>query len=239
MAKQPLSTFSAVYRFKSASRRVACQLTMSKVSKEEAVRRSRRKGSYHTVASRNKLPHPDDPEEEEGDMLLQFLTASSPNNKVSPDRQKVVQQAKSDLLQDLAASRGDTTTPGFKKALDQLAKLYDPETFDARKEPPPPIASGKKNKSVEASPQLEGMWLTLSTPRFQDCLGFNEERHLQYSLGRMSFDMFKPGPLVCSIQGTFNPVHVLDKASVQEIKNVPKTMVKEVKAGDIVVRSYE
>lgn len=203
------------------------------------MRRSRRKGSYHTVASRNKLPHPDDPEEEEADMLFQFLTTSSPNGKVSPDREKLVLQAKSDLLKDLAVSRGDTTTAGFKKALDQLAKLYDPETFDARKVPPPPVVSGKKNKAVAAAPQLEGMWLTLSMPRFQDCLGFNAERHLQYTLGRMSFDMFKPGPLVCSIQGTFNPVHVMDAACVQAIKNVPKTLSKEVKAGGIVVRSYE
>ena len=211
------------------------------ITKDEALRRTRRKGSYHLVASRNKLPHPDDPnDDEEDEMLFQFLTASSPNSKIPPDREKLILQAKSDLLRDLASSRGDVTTPGFKKALDQLAALYDPLIFDARKVPPKPVASGKKKHGggIE-SPQLEGMWLTLSMPRFQDCLGFNENRELQYTLGRMSFDMFKPGELVCSIQGTFNPVHVLDRAKVESIKHVPKALSKDIKSGDSAVRSYE
>lgn len=209
------------------------------LSPEETLRRTRRKGSYHLIASRNKLPHPDDPEEEEDDMLFQFLTARSLSSETAPDREKVILQAKSDLLRDLASSSGDTLTSGFKRSLEQLVDLYDHRTFDARKVPPPSLSERNKPNADNVSPQLDGMWLTLSVPQFQDCLGFNKDRQLQYTLGRMSFDMFRPGQLICSIQGTFNPIHVMDRSSIQAIKHVPKSLRREVKACNSVIRSYE
>jgi hypothetical protein len=45
------------------------------MTESENAMRNRRKGSYHLVSSRNKLPT--DPEEEEEDQLFRFLTSTS------------------------------------------------------------------------------------------------------------------------------------------------------------------
>ena len=66
------------------------------------------------------------------------------------------------------------------------------------------------NTSTSFPPQrvekLEGQWFTLTKPTYQDCLGFNDDGNPLYHLGRMSFEMFMPGDLVCAIQAVFNPI---------------------------------
>lgn len=212
---------------------------VAQLSNEEQIRRERRKGSYHLVASRNKLPRPDDPVEEEEDMLFKFLTEMSPDKSISAGKQLQIQEAKKQLIRDLAKSQGDVTTPGFCAALEQLTKLYDPFMFDARKLPKKPHKHSSRKKSISWEPQLEGMWITLSKPRFDGCLGSNAHRQWMYSLGRMSFDMFRPSSLVCSIQGTFNPVHIIDGSNTEAVNNVPKSLFPEVRQGANVLRKYE
>jgi hypothetical protein len=138
----------------------------------------------------------------------------------------------------LAKSQGDVTTPGFTSALEKLTNLYDPSMFDARKLPPKP---GRKSsrKSMPWTPQVEGMWISLSKPRFEGCLGNNAQKQPLYALGRMSFDMFRPCDLICSIQGTFNPVHVIDGADAEAVKAVPRSLCSEVQNGANVLRTYE
>jgi len=152
--------------------------TAAPITDSEHVRRKNRKGSYHLVASKNKLPT--DPEDEEEDYLFRYLTSSQPGTK----NQVYIQQAKTQLLRELARSAGDTTTPQYKAALDQLTKLYDPSSFDARKKPRKPSSSRARKMQ---SPELEGMWITLSKPQFTDCLGVNDDNEYMYTLGRMSF----------------------------------------------------
>mmetsp|Transcript_11908 Transcript_11908/g.17058 ORF Transcript_11908/g.17058 Transcript_11908/m.17058 type:complete len:387 (-) Transcript_11908:587-1747(-) len=67
-----------------------------------------------------------------------------------------------------------------------------------------------KNVDVSYTSDLKGTWLTLSKPTFSECLGQNQNGDHVYSLGRMSFDMFRPTSLICSIQGIFNTIHSLD-----------------------------
>ncbi len=57
--------------------------------------------------------------------------------------------------------------------------------------------------TTDTSRQLEGMWLTLSKPKYSDCLGQNAVGDYMYTMGRMSFDIFRPTSLVSSIQGMF------------------------------------
>lgn len=48
-----------------------------------------------------------------------------------------------------------------------------------------------------------------------------------YTIGRMSFEMFRPGNLVVSIEAVFNPVEaVADKR--KEVLTVPKDLQEEV-----------
>ena len=214
------------------------------LTKREQQLRNLRKGSYHLDASRNKLPHPDDPQEEEEDLLFKFLTEITPNKLIPVERQLEIRNAKVNLLRNLAKTSGDVSTPEFAAALDQLTKLYDPSVFDARKAPRKHSSDPKRGSrssfgKSSGRPELEGMWLTLSRPCFEGCLGTNPDRHPMYTLGRMTFDMFRPTGLVCSIQGTFNPVHVIDGGNIEAVKNVPKSLSYEVRQNANVLRTYE
>ena len=93
---------------------------------------------------------------------------------------------------------------------------------------------------------LHGQWFTLTKPTYSDCLGFNDDGDPLYRLGRMSFEMFFPGDLVCAIQAVFNPImNVVPTSNKgQQSFSVPKTLQEEVKralANDsrVVLRTYQ
>jgi hypothetical protein len=110
--------------------------------------------------------------------------------------------AKEALLEDLKRSGGETTSPKFTACLEVLQAYYHSKGFDAR-------WLGDEAPSFP----VEGKWLTLSKPTFSDCLGPNEKGKLRYTLGRMSFDMFRPTHLKCSINHSFNSISPLPDAS--------------------------
>ena len=87
------------------------------------------------------------------------------------------------------------------------------------------------NEKYIANEKLEGQWFTLTKPTYQDCLGFNDDGDPLYTLGRMSFEMFFPGDLVCAIQAVFNPIMKVVPPSSKDPSSfsVPKTLQKEVK----------
>lgn len=151
------------------------------LSESEQVRRNRRKGSYHLVASRNRLPSDQNDREEDG--LFRYLTTNESLGRHA-ERSLATLDAKKNLLSELARSGGDVTTASFAKVLQALVKLYDPTKFDARKLP------RKPSKNKRAKPGLEGMWIDLSCPKFSDCLGVNSNNDFMYTLGRMSFGAY-------------------------------------------------
>lgn len=205
------------------------------MSRTEYKRRVRRKDSYHLVASRNRLPA--DPEDQEEDMLFRYLLSTVPRTK----QEVKIHQAKRLLLQELARSGGDVTLSSVVKALEDLIQLADP--IDVRK----PSSSSAVNAHSNATkqPSVEGMWIEISKPKFHGCLGMNAKGDFEYSLGRMSFDMFSPTSLLCSIQGSFNPVHevcVQDIARSPQSHHVPEKLLAQLQNNDLegtVLRSYE
>lgn len=240
----------------------------------EDLRRNRRKGSYHLVSSRNRLPT--DPGEEEEDQLFNYLTSTSSNRSLrKTENSLLLQVTKAELLRELAGSSGDTTSAAFHDVLNRLTKICDPSNFDARKLPKRP----SKNSSQQRI-QIEGMWIDLSKPKFKDRIGINDDRDYMYTLGRMTFgtylflnhsignhttrrhrytkqkiynaplshhvmclsnikDMFRPAGLVCSIQGSFNPVHFVNGSDTNAVERVPKSLAAEMKEGSNVLRTYE
>lgn len=128
----------------------------------------------------------------------------------------------------LAIHGGDFTTDDFHKALEPLAKHYDELGWDARQQ------------HSSSDRVLEGMWLSLSKASFFGSLGENASGDPLYTLGRMAFDMFLPTQLVCSLQGNFNPVHIVPPemrpCTEQEI---PKNLLEEVEMGTHVLRTYK
>jgi hypothetical protein len=162
------------------------------LDREENLRRQRRKGAYHLVASKNRLPKDLEEEEEDYDILFQHLTRIPPGIKNPDQKQRWIQEAKKKLFRDMAKTGGDTTTPEFLQALELLTKLYDHTKFDARKKPErrPSSSSSSSGRKIsgKAEPlQMEGMWITLSPPHFSACLGTNKDEEYLYTLGRMSF----------------------------------------------------
>lgn len=201
---------------------MATAVARPSVSKSEHDKRERRKTSYHLVASKNKLPT--DPEED-SDFLYHYLTSSRPGRKSTLDIR--IQTVKRQLLLELAKTEGVVETKEFSSLLEELMSLRDPSRYDARMEP-----------HSEQEAQLEGMWITLSKPKFPDCLGRNESGDYLYTLGRLSFDMFRPTRLVCSIQGIFNPVHEIKERAAVLNDRVPKRLLNELKVGNGILRSY-
>ncbi len=80
-------------------------------------------------------------------------------------RSKHIDNAKLALLHSLAVSSGDVTSPQFLFALEQLRTLYNVTEWDVR---------GKNgHRAGETKKNIEGMWLNLSRPNFQECIGKN------------------------------------------------------------------
>jgi hypothetical protein len=156
---------------------------MSKTEMENQ-RRDRRKGSYHLVSSKNRLPT--EPEEEAEDTLFQYLTSTSNRNLRQTESFLLLQGTKAELLREMASSGGDTTSAAFHDMLARVTKIYDPSNFDARKLPCRPSKCSKRPQS----PQMEGMWIDLSKSKFSDLVGINDNRDCMYTLGRMSFGTY-------------------------------------------------
>ena len=153
---------------------------------------------------------------EESSVLSGWESASSAHK---------VEHYKEALYHALSISGGETSTQEFNKALLPLIQTYHDLGWDARY---PKINKERK---------LEGMWFTLSKATFFGCLGENGLGDPMYTLGRMAFDMFLPTQLVCSIQGNFNPVHILPPD--QRPETIPRKILEQGLMGDHVLRTYK
>lgn len=97
----------------------------------------------------------------------------------------LIVQAKTEALIALRRSNGDTTCSHFQCAVRALSTIFS-----------------QNSRSPVNIHKFEGEWLTLSRPNFPNCLGQNVDGDFLYTLGRMSFDMFRPANLRCSIKKT-------------------------------------
>ena len=111
--------------------------------------------------------------------------------EVVESAQQLLLQTKAEALGALQSSQGDTTNPRFLAALKSLASLYR----GMRDQP---------GAEEDLSSNFEGNWLIVSKPNFKDGLGQNRRGDFVYTMGRMSFGMFRPNDLRCSIQRILN-----------------------------------
>jgi len=98
--------------------------------------------------------------------------------------------AKSEILWALQHSGGDTLDPRFQDALQGLSRMYKNNNS----------SSNNIDKERGGACLFDGQWDTISRPTFKECIGVNENGDFEYTLGRMSFDMFRPSNLICSVQ---------------------------------------
>ena len=174
--------------------------------------------------------------EDDDDVDVEELTTA--NNSMD-DRNSTVQtltikikKARDDVLRVLAINDGDVESDEFKTKIDPLEKFFLGRDIDTR--------SGVDHRLCPSpAKSVEGMWLTLSKPSWFGCLGLNDNGDPMYTLGRMSFDMFSPTNLVCSLQGNFNRVEILSGEERKAmLKFVPTKLREEVENGETVLRTY-
>jgi hypothetical protein len=136
--------------------------------------------------------------------------------------------ARDALLHALACTRGDVSTKEVEQALLPLIQVYNEQMQQMH------------HHQYDIATAVEGMWLTLSKPTFFGNLGDTPGGDPMYTLGRMSFDMFLPTKLVCSLQANFNPVRrVGDEERDQVLTRCPKSLVDELERGGSVLRTYK
>lgn len=133
--------------------------------------------------------------------------------------------AKTRLIEDLKSSGGDIHTRTFLDCMSILESDYKSKSLDGR--------------GMNAPFSLGGNWLTLSKPTYDECKGRNSKGELTYSLGRMSFGMFRPTNLVCSVQASFNNVQTIDPRNPPRPLHVPSKLMKDIQSGIVNLRTYE
>jgi hypothetical protein len=119
---------------------------------------------------------------------------SAANNAASEAEGARARAAKAGLLTTIRENGGDVSSDAAREAMRVLQTYYEGTGADAR-----------SKRSV-----LDGTWLALSRPSYNGCLGRNLHQHYLYTLGRMSFDMFRPTSLVCSLQANFSSIQIVD-----------------------------
>ena len=137
------------------------------------------------------------------------------------------------LLQALAVSGGDAQSATFAETVDPLSEVFEGLNLDTRE---------VSEDADDNGQSVHGTWLTLTKPTFFGNLGENDAGDPMYTLGRMTFDMFSPTNLVCSLQGNFNSIEIVgDEQRGEMLKAglVPKRLREEVENRDVVLRTYK
>ena len=116
--------------------------------------------------------------------LEQFFT--------SPPREFVVRTVRSELIEVLISNGGDVTDNRFLQGLNVLSELF----------------RSSINFNTSLSAVLNGSWKSISRPMYHygGCVGMNERGDFVYTLGKMCFNMFKPGAVRVTVQNTMNHI---------------------------------
>ena len=157
--------------------------------------------------------------------LEQFFT--------SPPREFVVRTIRSDLIDILMHNHGDVTDKRFIAGLDVLSELF----------------KSSINFNTSLSSVLNGTWRSISRPMYHygGCVGMNDQGDFVYTLGKMCFNMFKPGNVRVTVQSTMNhiePVCRMDKLPTAAPWSLRRELAlqdptKTKTAGDILLKSYD
>ena len=113
---------------------------------------------------------------------------------ISSPRQWVTRTLRSELIDALQSSQGDTKDKRFLSSLEILSRFYKSSGRDARANPwsvrkvtdDSNDCNGVETGGPIASDLLEGSWVNMSRPNYVECLGKNKESDFMYTLGRMS-----------------------------------------------------
>ena len=163
---------------------------------------------------------------------VQAMMVEDDQNSARTSLEECVVERRDALLQALAISGGDAQSETFTKTVDPLTEVFEEQDVDTR----------EVNEGADGEQTVQGTWLTLTKPTFFGNLGENDAGDPMYTLGRMTFDMFSPTNLVCSLQGNFNSIEIVGDEQRGEMLDaglVPKGLREEVENRDVVLRTYK
>lgn len=128
-----------------------------------------------------------------------------------------IDAAKAELLSRL---RDEGISPGFKASLASLEKHSLLKASATKKR--------KLSSSIQGSDgiNIDGTWMVISPPDYPSVLGKNLEGDSLFTLGRMTFGMFEPSDLICSIQKQYNTIKSVKSRDLHLY--VPKSLRLEV-----------
>ena len=143
-------------------------------------------------------------------------SVTSLSSSINLSSAQSLRMVKASLIQDLRDSGGDTLSPKFTSLLGVLHSWYIAQGFDARW------------SYEDPSCFMDGSWLTLSRPTYEDCLGQNPNGDLLYTLGRLAFDMFRPTGYRCSLQAIFQEIGLdLAEPFCDRPRSFPRRLLQE------------
>mmetsp|Transcript_545 Transcript_545/g.1122 ORF Transcript_545/g.1122 Transcript_545/m.1122 type:complete len:453 (-) Transcript_545:627-1985(-) len=180
------------------------------------------KSQSETQRSRNKGKHKKRAAEEAFLQSTNELASSLAARDSSLSKKVSIEVVKQLMIEELRSSGGDVHTPDFLKYQHILENEFMQHGI----------------KELDQISQ-EGNWLTISKPTFTECKGINEKGENKYSLGRISFDMFKPTGLICSFQGSFNHVQAVDPNNPGRPLHVPRVLMQDIEKGNCRLRTYD
>ena len=134
-----------------------------------------------------------------------------------------IQESKQELVATLKEHHYDTKNEQVIQAIENLSKLWKESGSDISQAP-------------AKSDLVYGDWKILSAPTFPDrIINEDEPDKFQYTLGRMSFNMFEPRKLVVTIlhPGIQNPVHKIEEEDNKATYNVLNKIILHTDGGDM------
>jgi len=148
---------------------------------------------------------------------------------ITSPRDWIKKTVRSEMIDSIRRVQGDVKDKAFLSSLEILKGFYNNSGRDARVSP----WAGRQDHSSGyigeplSEDLLEGVFLNLSRPSYVECLGRNDTNEFLYTLGRMSFDIFAPRELICSVQSTHSVIQIMgEKEELPEF--IPTSLKEEV-----------
>ncbi len=127
---------------------------------------------------------------------------------MSQKSKSCIMSAKLELQTVLKENNRDTTHPDVIAAIENLSNLWKTSKDES---------IYKISKSPTQSVAVYGDWVTISAPPYPGRIITEDKPDLyQYTLGRLSFNIFQPRDLLCTINSITNMVHKVDSLSCHE-----------------------
>ncbi len=154
----------------------------------------------------------------------------SENASGKDDAAALVKEAKHNLLQILSNHSNESTDPKVAEAVEDLSKKWnDLLASSSPGDNSPAGATREDEDNLLDMTELAGKWIQISAPNFPNVIKDPDAPDKKkYTLGRLSFNMFQPKNLVCTLEGITNTVAICKEEKDDSSDDVSSTYTYDV-----------